>query len=72
MGTQSVLYTKGKGGKNSFFSPPLDSSTRGGERQHSGCGGELGGDGCTRRRELDLEERSGLGEDVESGVRSTL
>jgi len=59
-------------GKFHSFSPPLDSSALGGERQHSGCGGELGGGGCTTRREVDLEERSVLGGDVDSEERSTL
>ena len=56
-----MLHTKGQGGEISFFSPLLDSSTLGGERQHSGRGGELGGGGWTRRREVDSEERSTLG-----------
>jgi len=72
MGTQSVLHTKGQGVEISFFSPPLDSSALGGERQHSGRGGELGGGGCTRNTDVDLEERSGLGGDVDSEERRTL
>jgi len=68
-----VCFTpRAREGKFHLFSPPLDSSALGGERQHSERGGELGGWGCTRRREVDLEERSGLGGDVDWEERSTL
>ena len=49
-------------GKFHFVSPPLDTSALGGERQHSGRGGELGGGDALRgekwtwRREVDSEE----------------
>ena len=59
-------------GKFNFFSPPPDSSALGRERQHLGRGCELAGGGCSRRREVDLAERSGLRGDVESEERSTL
>ena len=67
-----MLHTKGQGREISFFSPPLDSSALGGERQHSGRRGEFVGGGCTRRRKVDLEGRTGLGGDVDSEERSTL
>jgi len=68
-----VCFTQmAREGKFHLFSPPLDSSALEGERRHLGCGGELGAGGCTRRREVDLEERSGLGGDMNAGVGSTL
>jgi hypothetical protein len=73
-GNAECALHKGPGrGNFIFFSPPLDSSPLEAGRQHSGRGGELGGGGRTRRkREGDLEERSGLEGDVDSGERGTL
>jgi hypothetical protein len=48
------------------------SSALGGERQNSGRGGELGRGASTRRRQLDLEDRSRLRQEVDSEERSTL
>jgi len=67
-----VLHTMGQGGEISFLFHHHQQGALRGQRQHSGHGGELGCGGCTRRREVDLEERSGLGGDVDSGVRITL
>jgi len=50
-GNADCASHKGPGrGNFIFFLARLDSSALGGERQHSGRGGELGGGGCTERR----------------------
>jgi len=72
MGTQSVLRTKGKGGEISFFCHHHWQEAHIEERGALRAQSELGGGGCTRRREVDLEERSGLRVEVDSEERRTL
>jgi hypothetical protein len=53
---RTVCFTqRAREGKFHSVSPPLDSSALAGETQHSGRRGELGGGGCSWRREVNWE-----------------